>query len=234
MPEKQELNKSSGTIVRLLCNRCDNNTAHKVLVSVFNSGNDGNAQHSVDWAVEHQLLECLGCQEVTYKSISTNSEDYDYSDETGGLEYVETIVLFPPRMAGQKGLVDGYVVPRPIMSLYLETRQALVGGSPILSGIGLRALIETICKERNADGRDLHQKIGNLVAQQVLTPQGAEVLHHIRTLGNQAAHEAKPHDVKQLSLAMEVIEHLMKDVYIIPAKVETLFKARVPPPPPLA
>lgn len=224
MANKQEINKSVGEVVRLLCNQCDNRTAHKVLVSVDNSGSEGAEDFSIDWHIAHQILECQGCQDTSYRSVSSNSEDY-FHDHEGHQYSNETEVLYPPRMAGRKGLVDDYVVPREIMAMYVETHQALVGDSPILSGIGLRALLEAICKERKAGDGDLYKKIGNLVAQQVLTPQGAAVLQHIRTLGNQAAHEAKPHDVKQLSLALEVIEHLIKDVYIIPAKTKHLFKA---------
>lgn len=223
MANQQEINKSAGEVIRLLCNQCDNDTAHKVLVSVDNRGSEGSGNHSVDWHNAHQLLECQGCQDITSRTIFSNSEDYVHDDD-GATIYIENETLYPPRMAGRKGLVDDYIVPREIMAMYLETHQALVGSSPILTGIGLRALLEAICKERNADGKDLYKKIDNLVEQRVLTPQGASVLQHIRSLGNQAAHEAKPHDVKQLSLAMEVIEHLIKDVYILPAKTKHLFK----------
>ena len=113
------------------------------------------------------------------------------------------------------------------MAIYVETHLALLSSSPILSGIGLRALLEAICKEKKAVGSDLYKKIDNLVIQRVLTPQGGSVLQHIRSLGNKAAHETKPHDVKQLSLAMEVIEHLIKDVYILPAKTKLFFKNEI-------
>lgn len=53
---------------------------------------------------------------------------------------------------------------------------------------------------------------------------GAAILHKIRSLGNAAAHEVKPHSNKQLALAMDIIEHLLKDVYILPKQVETEFE----------
>jgi hypothetical protein len=45
----------------------------------------------------------------------------------------------------------------------------------------------------------------------------------IRTLGNDAAHEVKPHKPKQLSLALDVCEHLMKGVYLLPHYAEETF-----------
>ena len=66
-------------------------------------------------------------------------------------------------------------------------------------------------------------KIDNLAAQHVLTTASATILHKIRSLGNAAAHEVKPHSERQLGLAMDVVEHLLKDVYILPKLAEDEF-----------
>lgn len=85
-------------------------------------------------------------------------------------------------------------------------------------------MIETVCKENNAEGRNLLLRIDDLVAKNILTPAGSTILHKIRTLGNDSAHEVKPHSEKQLGLAMDVAEHLLTDVYILPKKVQAEFK----------
>ncbi|MFM0155637.1 DUF4145 domain-containing protein [Paraburkholderia sediminicola] len=107
--------------------------------------------------------------------------------------------------------------------MYDETSTALANDLPVLTGIGLRALIETVCKTETAKGDNLFAKIDNLRDKGVLTKHGAAVLHNIRNLGNAAAHEVKPHSTAQLMLAMEVVEHLLMDVYILPAKAELEF-----------
>ena len=61
----------------------------------------------------------------------------------------------------------------------------------------------------------------------VLTKTDAAVLHEIRSMGNEAAHESKPHSDEQLSLAMEVVEHLLKSVYIIPFKLAKFAKPKL-------
>ncbi len=66
-------------------------------------------------------------------------------------------------------------------------------------------------------------KIDDLVVKQILTTTGSKTLHKIRSLGNDAAHEVKPHNEKQLGLAMDVVEHVLNDVYILPTKVEAEF-----------
>ena len=89
--------------------------------------------------------------------------------------------------------------------------------------MGIRALVETICKDKQAKGKDLFNKINDLVTIGVLTSDGATILHKIRTLGNDAAHEVKPHKFEQLSLAMDVCEHLLQGVYILPDHTKETF-----------
>ena len=136
--------------------------------------------------------------------------------------------LYPYRVEGRKGLDDEVrYLPSKVQRIYNETLQALNSKSPILAGIGLRALVETVCQEKSAQGINLLRKIDDLTAKRVLTPVGAQILHKIRTLGNAAAHAVKPHSEKQLGLAMDVIEHLLKDVYILPKQVMAEFEDNV-------
>ncbi|PYO51623.1 MAG: hypothetical protein DMD83_27285, partial [Candidatus Rokuibacteriota bacterium] len=82
--------------------------------------------------------------------------------------------------------------------------------------MGIRAIIEAVCRDRNASGEDLFEKINDLLAQGVLTKDGSDILHRLRVLGNNAAHEIKAHSATELTLAMDVAEHLLQAVYILP------------------
>jgi hypothetical protein len=42
-------------------------------------------------------------------------------------------------------------------------------------------------------------------------------------LGNRAAHDVEPHNVEQLSLAMDAVEHLLEGAYIFPKKMRSTF-----------
>jgi hypothetical protein len=68
------------------------------------------------------------------------------------------------------------------------------------------------------------EQIDDLTKQGVLTTDGAAILHKLRTLGNTAAHEVKPHTQKQLGLALDVVEHLLMGVYVLPARASSTFK----------
>jgi hypothetical protein len=222
--EQEELNKSQNKEVQLPCIQCTGKTSHKILVSVDKSGEwVYRWGDSIQWFDIYQIVQCNGCKTNSFRSVNGNSEDYHQISEdeweTGEIEK-----LYPSRIEGRKTLENtNYYLPNKVESIYKETIQALSGNSPILAGIGLRALIETICKEKNAQGGNLLARIDSLVDKNILTPEGSKILHKIRTLGNDATHEVKPHNEKQLNLAMEIMEHLLTDVYILPKKVDTEF-----------
>jgi Domain of unknown function (DUF4145) len=216
---KQIINKSVGEEYFLPCTTCTGKPAHKVLASVDESDHDD----YMSWFVYYQVVQCCGCKTVSFRQASTNSEDIV---QVGDHEWESAVQesVYPSRIAGRKGLgVEVKHLPATVRRIYDETQVALMSESPVLSGIGLRALLETVCKEKTAAGNDLFTKIDHLVSVHVLTPAGAAILHKIRTLGNAAAHEVKPHSDKQLGLAMDIVEHLLRDVYILPKQVEAEF-----------
>jgi hypothetical protein len=217
--KKQELNTSIGQEHSLPCSNCTGKTAHKVLASVDVEDHDDHAS----WYDSYQVVQCGGCKTISFRKASSNSMDMV---QVGEDEWEHPVYesVYPSRIAGRKGLgVDVTYLSATIRRIYEETQAALTSDSPVLTGIGLRALLETVCKEKEAVGHDLFNKIDHLVTVNVLTPTGAAILHKIRTLGNAAAHEVKPHSDKQLGLAMDIVEHLLRDVYILPKQVEAEF-----------
>jgi hypothetical protein len=92
--------------------------------------------------------------------------------------------------------------------------------------MGIRALVEAVCNERAASGKDLASKIDSLASIGLLTADSTEFLHGLRLMGNDAAHEAKRYSEDDLLLALEVAEHLLTNAYIIPARAKKLPKRR--------
>ncbi len=220
---KYTKNRTRDEEYEVSCIRCVGRTAHVVMASVELRGEEEDGDYSFGWAVDYQIIQCLGCKTVSFRSASTNSEDMV---PIGDGQYESAIdeSLYPSRIEGVKGLGDDtHYLPSAVRRIYDGTLNALSTPSPVLAAIGLRALLETVCKEKNASGKDLFKKIDDLVGKGILTPASAAILHKIRSLGNAAAHEVKPHSDKQLALAMDIIEHLLKDVYILPKQVESEF-----------
>lgn len=224
---KQEVIREPAAEVDVACAKCSGKTAHVPVVQVHIRGSEGDSNYSIDWSDYYQIMKCLGCRTISYRTVSSNSEEYFYNEE-GQCIYPESEKLYPPRIEGVKGLGDETLyLPAKIKQIYEETQIALSVQAPVLAAIGLRALLETVCKNNEAEGGDLFKKIDSLVDKQILTPAGARILHKIRTLGNEAAHEVKPHTEGQLALAMDIVEHLLKDVYILPKQAEMEFEGDV-------
>jgi hypothetical protein len=225
MPTTTTPQAASEEVLKIPCNHCKTTTKHKAVVTAkehYSEEQDGGRWqfHAV---TEHSILTCLGCDTVTYRSTSTNSEDYGMTDEGEHFE-VETTAYFPPRTHGRDPLEDLRMVPIGLHQIYNETINALNNALPILAGIGLRALVEGLCNELEAEGRNLRDQIDNLVTKGHLTQGGAEILHSIRYLGNKAAHNAKPHATDALNVALRVVEHTLTGAYILPQHAKIVFK----------
>jgi hypothetical protein len=222
-----EKDKQINEIIDAPCGVCTRSTKHKILADIELAGRE-ETDHALlyGWDNEYQIIQCQGCETVMFRQTHTNSEDIEHSAGPDGweAEYVKFEDYYPNPEKNRTGLSDDHLFPDKLQRIYTETLSALNGNSPVLTGIGLRAIIEAVCKDQAATGKDLYAKINSLVEQRVLTKEGAEILHKLRVLGNDAAHEVKPHSNVQLGLAFDVVEHLLQGVYILPYHAKRKFK----------
>ena len=215
------LNKKQGEEIWLLCPHCGVKTRHKVLASVEREWKyERSGELYMGWEF-YQIVQCQGCEQPSFREVNGYLED-TILNENGVPLFTEYEVLYPSRLPGRRKLQNSRFLPLEVERIYQETFSALSNRLWILAGIGIRALVEAICRERKAQGSNLSKKIDNLVAQGILTRDGAEVLHSLRLMGNVSAHEMKPYREEDLNAAFEVVEHLLKGVYILPRIAEKL------------
>lgn len=215
-----DFNKSKDTIISVLCWRCVIKTNHLVMYSVDRTASGG-IEDEFWWTDIYQIVKCNGCDNLSFRHASYFSEDLIIDNEGNWIPNIK-ITLYPSRIAERKPPNGMEFVPFQIRSIYEETILAIGASQPILAGIGIRALIESVCNEKKAAGVNLAAKIDDLVRLNVLTKEGADVLHHLRILGNVAAHEVKPLSENKLSIALDIVDNLLKSVYIIPNRAKTL------------
>ena len=217
---KIEYDKNKDKEYELACVKCDGETCHKVLFSV----NILETENEISVSREYEIIICQGCKEVSFRLSSSCSEDMSYNEETGEINYDEDVKLYPSRIAGRKQVKDMYLLPDEVLKIYKETHGALCARLNILAGIGIRALVESVCREKEAQGGNLENKIDDLVTKGVLTHDSAETLHSTRLLGNKSAHEIIAANDDELDVAMDIVENLIKTVYVIPQKAKRLNK----------
>lgn len=215
-----EVNKT----VRVLCDRCKQKTAHRILAAVDYSGesDDGDIQA---WG-SAEVIQCQGCEDIGFRDTSSCSESIGFD---GRCDVEER--LYPPRtdhtLTGQLYLRDDiYDIPDVVQAIYRETLKAVQHEMPTLAGVGIRAILEATCQERKTKKHKLADKIDELEGMSLLTPAGAKILHGIRLLGNDAAHEMKAPTKKQITAALKVIDHLLLGVYVLPQEASILPKPK--------
>jgi hypothetical protein len=215
-----------GKEVRARCQECARETTHIIAASAEFATKLSERDFSMTLWDEYQTIECKGCQTLSFRHCNRHTERTDHDPETGEEFLVESVTFYPEHTSGRDVMQNVELLPAVVQQIYQETLSALNGGMRVLAGIGIRALVETMCKDRDARGRDLEKRIDNLVAQGVVARDGAEILHSLRIMGNQAAHEVLPHSVEDLTTALNVIEHALLGIYVLPQQAVRLPKRK--------
>jgi hypothetical protein len=201
---------------KVLCGECKKVTNHNVIAEHKTSG-DAN-DDEIHWWATYQIVQCMGCDDISFRRVSACTEDYD--PNTGKIE--ESEALYPDRISGRTPMEDHDLFPVKTKRVYLETLKALNNQTPLLAAIGLRALIESICIEQKTKSKNLAKGIDELAAMGLLSTKQAEFLHNHRFMGNEAAHEIVAPKPEHLVVAIDIAETLLKTIYILPNKAETM------------
>jgi hypothetical protein len=203
------------------CPYCGRVTCHKILTDVESLyTEDTEPGLGLRWWENFLTIQCQGCWGVSFCQESRDDItpiDCD-GDEGSPLDPDPvTRTLFPRRVLGCPEMPDArYHLPQGIYSIYKETRDAFCTQMAVLTGLGIRAIVEAVCREKVGEEGGLNQKINRLAAARLISEQEAQVLHSLRFMGNAAAHEAKSHTQDELRTAFEVVEHLLKGVFVLP------------------
>lgn len=208
------------------CRECKRETNHLTLASIALNGSQSFEPHGydcIDWYETYKIAQCQGCETVAFRKTHSNSEDMVQTgpDE---IEFGTITETFPIPDAGRDPVRDDDLLPIQLNRIYSETIKSSNHGLPVLTGIGIRAIIETVCNDQKASGNNLYEKINDLVNKKVLAQSDSEILQNLRVLGNSAGHEVVPHSNVQLGLALDVIDHLLLGVYVFPHHSKAHFK----------
>lgn len=232
--------KAKGGKIKAFCNKCTTETNHLIHQSMDVVGEEffGDDEFSVDWEDSYQIIQCQGCDLFSFRHLNYFSEARewngpdDYSDGT-------TTYLYPARTKNTLQIKDYLNLSAPLRRIYRETIDCYNGESFTLCAAGLRAILEGICHDHGVlegvvrkvdqNGKEvtwkstgLDGKIFGLAEKRILTEKQASMLHEHRFLGNDAVHQLSQPSITELSLAIEIIEHIFDSIYEIPEKANEL------------
>ncbi|GHI04636.1 hypothetical protein AQI88_29580 [Streptomyces cellostaticus] len=116
--------------------------------------------------------------------------------------------------------------PDKVRDLFLEAGRAEAVGAFRLAGVGYRSVVEEICKERGAAGRNLHAMISDLarlnVSQSVI-----DGFHEARLLGNDSVHNGLEYAPDEVADVAGLIEEAVLILYVQPAERQRMAAARL-------
>ncbi|RZJ99419.1 MAG: DUF4145 domain-containing protein [Flavobacterium sp.] len=170
------------------------------------------------WIDTYHVIECAGCENISFLNIYSDSEMIHYGDE-GELEYGQTETLYPYFIEKGTELDSIYYLPGTIKNIYEETIKAFKAKAYILTAGGFRAIIEATCNDLKIRKDDLSKRIDLLHEKGFLSLNESKRLHSIRFLGNSALHEMEIPKQQQLLILLEIVNHLLENLYIHDKKI---------------
>lgn len=196
---------------RIKCPRCDQETNH-LLKRTYSVGGQVKAEDGeVTGTFENtsSIYVCAGCGEVTFE-WQINSDD--------GFEFVRQFAPWEIIVPKSKSFRH---LSRELHAVYIEVIYCFQQDCFVLCTMGLRALLEGVCREKGIVGKDLKDKIDGL-EKFVPNPSLIEALHSFRFAGNDAAHDLQPLTKDEARLAIEVMEDLLNFLYELDHKASQM------------
>ena len=155
------------------------------------------------------------CDNIQFRTVYGDEDMYNYENDHQTITHYNDKKYFPSSINGHTTIKHHYAIPGKIRVVYLETLEAIKSNCYLLSGVGLRAVIEAIALEQNIPGRNLEQKINNLLRNKLITERDANRLHSIRFMGNDSVHEMEVPKESKIRIALDIVEHLLNNLYLI-------------------
>lgn len=188
-------------IVNSYCHDCKRVTNHKIL--------HAKREFKIldTFAKDYQIVQCCGCETLSFRL-----EEVDLYDRTNPIDLPKTYTF--PYHQKDRSLYSSQHIPNEIYHIYHETITSFNNNCLSLAAVGCRSTIEAICKHEKITERYLINQIDKLKEIGFITTQEREYLHAIRFIGNDSVHnEVIPHK-KDVSIVIDIVEHLLYINYI--------------------
>ncbi|HST09741.1 MAG TPA: DUF4145 domain-containing protein [Terriglobales bacterium] len=175
---------------KIYCNHCRRVTNHQLAGE--HCFGEGDREFDEYEEYIYRLWICAGCERGTLESGNAFlGGEYGEVNEFGEARWTRE---YYPKRSHQDLAAKFFIKLKPkLAKIYRETIACYNGGALVLCSAGLRALLEGVCDDKRAKGRNLRDKINSL---QRLLPNKNIIknLHHFRFTGNQAVHQLEaPH-----------------------------------------
>ena len=134
----------------------------------------------------------------------------------------ESIITLPPELID----FDREDIPQNLLTTLKEAIACHAAGAYRAAAIMVRRLLEEICEDNSAVGKDLHSRIKELKNKITLPKELFDAMGELKALGNDAAHvKAKSYDTideGEAADSIELVKEILKARYQLKGLVERL------------
>jgi hypothetical protein len=205
-------------VERVHCNRCLQETNHKVLFSHERSEEDeiDGEPVGITFTDSYSLLECLGCGDLTFRWKQTSS----------AFEGEQT-ALFPPRTSRSIPKWE-LQLPLEIQELLREVYNALHVDGRRLAMMGARTIVErTMILKTGNDLGTFEKNLCDFQDAGFLSKRNREFLQTALEVGHAAAHRAHSAEPDVINTVMDIIENLLQAVFVLGDEAQRI-RTRIP------
>jgi len=211
-------NGTKGKSLKVICLNCKVETNHLVFASIEEDGSEEFGEEYFHWKSIYQIIRCNGCDNLSFRIETRHSEMYQDEEPEE--------IVYPERSKETISCKIFSVLPDNIDKLYQEVIVCYNNNILTLCAVGIRAIVEAICLEKNIAKSNLKEKIDDLVEREILTKEKVTILHNHRLLGNEAVHKMSTPKKEILKIAIDIIESMLDYIYEIPYKGMRLERTR--------
>jgi hypothetical protein len=201
----------------LSCYHCGNKTQMKRLSHYNLKGTDNlwasGHQISIDYYIDWDLYLCPVCENETLVKTMRNSENIDLHE----MKLIPDEMILYPAVS-----IDAGCIPNGVKKSF-EAALRIKNLDGNLCAIGIRKTLEMMCKDRQAEGRDLYHKLKDLADKGVLPPIINEMATILRELGNEAAHgEGQVFSDELIQSMIKFTQAILDYIYNLPERLSDI------------
>lgn len=208
--------------VKCFCPKCNQHTNHQVMAEYTYKGDDDEYY----WRQTYRMVKCYGCEHVNF-DIETFEESNVRYDRDGKEELYSEHASYPDPEGKLTPIETSWDFPYPVLKIYKETVKAINAECYTLATAGFRAVIESICLDKQIEGDNLEAKVNNMQKAGIITMEDRNRLHSVRFLGNDSVHEIKTPERRKLMVVLEIIENILKNLYVFEEKISSELEAPI-------
>lgn len=211
------------------CNECGHETWHSCLWTQRLR----NTEHSgTKWEVviqkEHIVLECRGCEAVSFVILSARSDD---TEDDGAPAVSER--TYPPKTLREHPpwygdlLVEYFFEKKPFLKLLSEVYVALQNGCPSLAVMGIRAILEAVMIETCGDQGTFIKNLNKFQDLGYISDVQRKAVEPVLEAGHATIHRAFEPTDQQALVSLDITENIVESIFVSREKAGSL-KGAVP------